>query len=94
MRLLRSVLRWYRRGQTVAHVRKSRRAVRQISCDKRIDKITTKNIASEGIPFGENMLRFVILIDTALDSCLALSFTVMELQTFSTTSSAPYIATL
>jgi hypothetical protein len=59
-----------------------------------MDKITTKNIASEGIPFGENMLRFVILIDTALDSCLALSFTVMELQTFSTTSSAPYIATL
>jgi hypothetical protein len=41
-----------------------------------------KNIASEGIPIGENMLRFVILIDTALNLVLALSFAVMEPQTF------------
>jgi len=87
---------WCRRGQIVAHVSKSNRAVGQISFVKRLAKITREknDVASEEIPFVKNMLRFVILIDTALDSCLALSFTVMERPNLSTTSSAPYIATL
>ena len=40
------------------------------------------------------MLRFIILIDTALNLVLALSFAVMELQTFPPPHLPPYIATL
>jgi hypothetical protein len=40
------------------------------------------------------MLRFIILIDTALNLVLALSFAVMEPQTFPPPHLPPYIATL
>jgi len=61
----------------------SHRAVGQISCVSSTGKITGENnIASEIIPFGENVLRFVILIDTALNLVSTLSFAVMELQNF------------
>jgi hypothetical protein len=72
-----------RRGKIVAHVRKlHHKLLAKLALSKKQVKSPVKNIASERIPIGENMLRFVILIDTALNLVLALSFAVMELQTF------------
>jgi hypothetical protein len=88
------MLRRWRRGQNIAHVRIASPAVSQISGVRNQMIHQENNIASEGIPFGEKHASIHHPHRHSSKSCPRTLLCRDGAPNFSTTSSAPYIATL